>query len=209
MQTGLSGRCPATCSRHEIVVHGSDETSDAQMRAAKTAATLADLRLANCNRPEAYRPLRTCLPVRVAPMSCEACARMQDSESPIAHAWLTERRSPTRLHRLGRPPVVVRHFRCSLCGTNWLSESDPLQSGNVEWLCLHYASNVIAPVSTLNPGSGYGSQTPCIEATRPSSMPVKVPPAPAREVNSKRGKPAVPGLGLRYSIDTFPWRKRD
>jgi len=82
-------------------------------------------------------------------MSCDACARMQESTIPTAQGWLVETRSPARLRPLGRPAVVVQFYCCSLCGTNWLSESDPLGSGTAEWVCLYNASSVLAPVSTL------------------------------------------------------------
>ena len=97
-------------------------------------------------------------------MSCDACARMQESTIPTAQGWLVETRSPARLRPLGRPAVVVQFYCCSLYGTNWLSESDPLGSGTAEWVCLYNASSVLAPVSVLHPGPACPSRTPAFEA---------------------------------------------
>ncbi len=142
-------------------------------------------------------------------MPCDACARMLESETPTAHAWLAEAHSPTRLRRLGRPAVVVRLFRCSQCYTNWLAEIDPLQPDNVDWLCLHSASNVLAPVSMLNPGLERGSQTPPVEATRRTDPTlISVPGVPANGVIRKHRNPGVQNRRFRYPFDMFQWRKR-
>ncbi|WP_156954571.1 hypothetical protein [Paraburkholderia acidipaludis] len=91
-------------------------------------------------------------------MTCDACTGMQESPDPTGHDGLVEARNPVRMRRLGRPAVMVRHYRCGHCGTRWLSESDPLGPGKVEWVCLHHSSNVLFPVSALNPGAAHASK---------------------------------------------------
>ncbi len=84
-------------------------------------------------------------------MPCEACTNMRLMSDPVAHRGLVELHKPTKLRPLGRPAIVVRQYRCRLCKTNWLVESDPLQTGGTEWLCLNESSNILAPASTQQP----------------------------------------------------------
>ncbi|VWD65122.1 hypothetical protein BCO71033_07258 [Burkholderia contaminans] len=84
-------------------------------------------------------------------MPCEACMNVRMMSDPVAHRGLVELHKPTKLRPLGRPAIVVRQYRCRLCTTNWLMESDPLQTGVTEWLCLNEASNILAPSSTQQP----------------------------------------------------------
>ncbi|WP_175042510.1 hypothetical protein [Burkholderia lata] len=73
------------------------------------------------------------------------------TSDPVAHRGLVELHKPTKLRPLGRPAIVVRQYRCRLCKTNWLVESDPLQTGVTEWLCLNESSNILAPASARQP----------------------------------------------------------
>ncbi len=84
-------------------------------------------------------------------MRCEACTNMRMMSDPVAHRGLVELHKPTKLRPLGRPALVVRQYRCRLCTTNWLVESDPLRTGATEWLCLNESSNILAPSSTGQP----------------------------------------------------------
>lgn len=76
---------------------------------------------------------------------------MHATSDPVAHRGLVELHKPTKLRPLGRPAIVVRQYRCRLCHTNWLVESDPLQAGVTEWLCLNASANILAPSSTRQP----------------------------------------------------------
>jgi hypothetical protein len=87
-------------------------------------------------------------------MPCQACTRMCTIPDQVAHDELVELHKPKKLRPLGRPAIVVRQYRCRLCGTNWLSECDPLRPGATDWLCLNKASNILAPASTSQPGIG-------------------------------------------------------
>lgn len=60
--------------------------------------------------------------------------------------------------------MVAQRHHCSRCGTNWLSERDPLQAGTSEWICLYLASSILTPVSTLHPGDESPTCLPPIEA---------------------------------------------
>jgi hypothetical protein len=73
---------------------------------------------------------------------------------------------------------MVRHYRCGHCGTRWLSESDPLRPGMVEWVCLHYSSNVLFPVSNLDPGAAGVAHTPKLDAGASASTALNTPPLP-------------------------------
>ncbi|EKS9793936.1 MULTISPECIES: hypothetical protein [Burkholderia] len=84
-------------------------------------------------------------------MPCEACTTMHATSDPVAHRGLVELHKPSKLRPLGRPAIVVRQYRCRLCHTNWLVESDPLQAGVTEWLCLNGSANILAPSSTPQP----------------------------------------------------------
>ncbi|WP_144030358.1 hypothetical protein [Burkholderia sp. AU6039] len=90
-------------------------------------------------------------PEKLTPMPCEACTTMHATSDPVAHRELVELHEPTKLRPLGRPAIVVRQYRCRLCHTNWLVESDPLQAGVTEWLCLNGSANILAPSSTPQP----------------------------------------------------------
>ncbi len=85
-------------------------------------------------------------------MPCQACTRMCTIPTQVAHDELVELHKPKKLRPLGRPTIVVRQYHCRQCGTNWLSESDPLQPGTTEWLCLNEAPNILAPTSMAQPG---------------------------------------------------------
>lgn len=91
-------------------------------------------------------------------MRCEACTNMRMMSDPVAHRGLVDLHKPTKLRPLGRPAIVVRQYRCRLCTTNWLVESDSLWSGATEWLCLNESSNILAPLprgsrTTWQPGT--------------------------------------------------------
>lgn len=97
-------------------------------------------------------------------MPCQACTSMCTIPDQVAHDELVELHKPRKLRPLGRPPIVVRQYRCRRCETNWLSECDPLRPGAAEWLCLNKASNILAPASTSQPGIGAVASGPSREA---------------------------------------------
>lgn len=68
-------------------------------------------------------------------------------------------RNPTFLRPLGRRPMLLQRYRCRICKTNWLYESDPLNPEELEWICLYQASNILNIVSVLHPRSRSGVPT--------------------------------------------------
>jgi hypothetical protein len=111
-------------------------------------------------------------------MTCDACAGMQESPTPTGHDGLVEARNPVRMRRLGRPAIMVRHYRCRHCETRWLSESDPQGPDTAEWVCLHYSSNVLFPVSSLDPGAAGMAHTPKPDAGTGTPTAANTPPLP-------------------------------
>jgi hypothetical protein len=74
--------------------------------------------------------------------------QLRDAIKP--HDALRITHGPTRLRPLGRRPVLLQRYCCSICSTNWLLELDPLQPDQADWVCLYQASSILAPVSAVH-----------------------------------------------------------
>lgn len=91
-------------------------------------------------------------------MSCEACQKLLDGDSDSPHDGLLAYRAPSILRPFGRPPVVLHHYRCQLCGVNWIRETDPLARDRSEWICLYQASNILIPAAAGSPSLSPASE---------------------------------------------------
>ena len=80
-------------------------------------------------------------------MPCEACQKLLVGDSDGSHDGLLTYRNPAILRPFGRPPVVLHRYRCKHCGFNWIHETDPLERGRSEWICLYEAPNILIPAT--------------------------------------------------------------
>jgi hypothetical protein len=72
---------------------------------------------------------------------------MQLVDDVRPHEWLTATGAASKLRPLRRQPLSLQRYRCSLCGTMWIRELDPLQPLQDSWICLHEAQSILDPVS--------------------------------------------------------------
>jgi hypothetical protein len=80
-------------------------------------------------------------------MSCESCDEMLSSDATLPHGGLRAVHKPKKLRPLGHKPVLVQHYQCRQCGTNWICESSPETGDQQEWTCLHHASSILDPLA--------------------------------------------------------------
>jgi hypothetical protein len=72
---------------------------------------------------------------------------MQLADDVRPHEWLTATGAASKLRPLRRQPLSLQRFRCSLCGTTWIRELDPLHQTQHSWICLRQAQSILDPVS--------------------------------------------------------------
>ena len=81
-------------------------------------------------------------------MYCDACERMHLCALSGPHSGLVTTRAPSTLRPLGRQRIIVLHYTCRLCGTNWLAETESTGARQeVDWVCLGRSGNILDPDS--------------------------------------------------------------
>jgi hypothetical protein len=106
-------------------------------------------------------------------MCCDACEMMHLSATPKPHAGLSATGKPNRLRPLGHRPILVVHYTCCRCGTNWLREADSHDARESEWICLLHSASIFDPGGafelTTGPSSVAAVVYPAAVTDRPAA----------------------------------------
>ena len=88
-------------------------------------------------------------------MFCDACGRMHLCALAGPHPGLVTTRAPSTSRPLGRRRIIVLHYTCHLCGTNWVAETESTGAQQeADWVCLGRSANILDPDSVARSPAG-------------------------------------------------------